>query len=114
MENLSLAGTDEDAGLTGDLDVLDDLELVGVGAASSILDGGGIDRLLHVHGGTLLAEGLGLRGGFGFGNYFYGGGVLLEGAAGAIQSSKVFGNEANFGGGVAMVGGTLLVEGRRQ
>ncbi|NIM52595.1 MAG: CSLREA domain-containing protein, partial [Gemmatimonadales bacterium] len=45
---LSIAGTGEDAAATGDLDVTDDLTINGAGADSTIIDGGGIDRVLHV------------------------------------------------------------------
>ncbi len=45
---LSLTGSDENANQTGDLDVLDDLTIVGDGAGSTIIDAGGIDRVLHV------------------------------------------------------------------
>ena len=39
----------EEAGATGDLDVTDDLTLTGAGAASTTIDGGGIDRILDIH-----------------------------------------------------------------
>jgi uncharacterized repeat protein (TIGR01451 family)/CSLREA domain-containing protein len=45
---LSLTGSDENANQTGDLDVLDDLTIVGDGADSTIIDADGIDRVLHV------------------------------------------------------------------
>jgi uncharacterized repeat protein (TIGR01451 family)/CSLREA domain-containing protein len=45
---LSLTGTGEDANQTGDLDVLEDLTMVGDGAGSTIIDADGIDRVLHV------------------------------------------------------------------
>jgi CSLREA domain-containing protein len=45
---LSIAGTGEDAGATGDLDVTDDLNLSGAGAASTTIVGNGGDRVLDV------------------------------------------------------------------
>lgn len=45
---LSLAGADEDSNATGDLDITSDVILVGAGRASTIIDGGGIDRVLDV------------------------------------------------------------------
>jgi CSLREA domain-containing protein len=45
---LTLAGAGEDAAATGDLDVLSDITILGAGAASTIIDGGGIDRVFDV------------------------------------------------------------------
>jgi len=45
---LSLTGSGENANQTGDLDVLDDLTIVGGGADSTIIDADGIDRVLHL------------------------------------------------------------------
>ncbi|MDH3362377.1 MAG: DUF11 domain-containing protein, partial [Gammaproteobacteria bacterium] len=46
--NLSITGTGENAAATGDLDISDTLTLTGAGAASTIIDGNGIDRVFHV------------------------------------------------------------------
>ena len=40
---LSLPGAGDDLGATGDLDIRDDLMLVGAGAATTIVDGGNLD-----------------------------------------------------------------------
>jgi len=45
---LSLAGRREDAGGSGDLDILGDLQLRGAGAASTVVDGGALDRVFEV------------------------------------------------------------------
>lgn len=45
---LSRQGSAEDASVTGDLDVLDDLLILGSGAGETILDGDGIDRVVDV------------------------------------------------------------------
>jgi hypothetical protein len=44
---LSLAGAGEDAAATGDLDFIDATTLIGAGAATTIIDGAGLDRVLH-------------------------------------------------------------------
>jgi uncharacterized repeat protein (TIGR01451 family)/CSLREA domain-containing protein len=45
---LSIAGTGENANQTGDLDILEDLTIVGAGAESTIINANGIDRVLHI------------------------------------------------------------------
>lgn len=51
---LTRKGIGENAAVTGDLDVLDELLILGAGAGSTILDGDGIDRVLEVHNGASL------------------------------------------------------------
>src|SRR5258708_11988015 len=38
----------DDAALSGDLDITGDLTLTGAGTASTIIDGGGVDRVLDI------------------------------------------------------------------
>ncbi|MCA9110275.1 MAG: hypothetical protein KDA52_10025, partial [Planctomycetaceae bacterium] len=45
---LSIVGTWEDAGASGDLDILDDLMITGAGQGQTIIDGASIDRVLDV------------------------------------------------------------------
>lgn len=63
---LSLPGPFEDAALTGDLDLLDDVTLTGAGANLTVVDAGGLDRVLHVPIPEVIIDvsGLTLRGGF--------------------------------------------------
>jgi hypothetical protein len=42
---LTLPGTNEDEAVTGDLDILDNIEINGSGMSTTIIDGGGIDRV---------------------------------------------------------------------
>ena len=44
---LSIPGRAQDMAATGDLDITDDLTLTGAGAASTIIDGGALDRVVH-------------------------------------------------------------------
>ena len=61
---LVLAGAGEDANATGDLDILDDLKLIGAGIKGTVLDGKALDRVLHVHGGaTVQITGVMITGG---------------------------------------------------
>ena len=47
---LSIPGAGEDASATGDLDVTDDLTLTGAGRDTTVIDAGGLDRVIHVLG----------------------------------------------------------------
>ena len=70
---LTLDGDNEDLGQTGDLDVTDDLVIIGSGIPSIH---GGIERAFHVHSGVTAAfEGVFL----GDGDAIYGGGLVNEG-----------------------------------
>lgn len=112
--SLSLAGTDEDLGATGDLDVLEDLAIVGRDAAGTVIDANKIDRVFDVQAGARLelvsltvTDGhvLGGIGGIG-GN---GGGIRVAGEL-DLTRALVSLNEAAIGkgGGIASVGGAVL------
>ncbi len=45
---LAIAGVNEDGALSGDLDITGNLTLSGAGSGKTIIDAGGIDRVLHV------------------------------------------------------------------
>src|SRR2546428_4296509 len=45
---LTIAGRGEDAAATGDLDITDDVTIIGAGADSTIVDGNGIDRVFEI------------------------------------------------------------------
>lgn len=68
---LSLAGANEDAGTTGDLDVQDDLTLTGAGEGLTFLDAAGLDRVFDSHppvgGMALWLVRMTVRGGAGSG-----------------------------------------------
>ena len=49
---LRLAGAGEDDNATGDLDLRSNVTLIGAGSGLTIIDGGGIDRVLDVHVGA--------------------------------------------------------------
>jgi VCBS repeat-containing protein len=51
---LSITGTAENASLTGDLDISDDLTIIGSGMYTSIIDAGGIDRVFHALSNTTI------------------------------------------------------------
>jgi CSLREA domain-containing protein len=89
----------EDASAGGDLDVQDDLAILGAGAGTTILDGGGIDRVLHgVLAGVLEVHGVTIRNGRVTGNAGDGGGI--RGNRVVLTACQVTGNQASrYGGG---------------
>lgn len=74
---LTIPGVGENLAATGDLDLNDDLTLTGAGAATTIIDGGALDRVFHLNtsGRTVQVSGVTLRHGDG----------SLSGAGGAIM-----------------------------
>ncbi|MBZ0294078.1 MAG: CSLREA domain-containing protein, partial [Anaerolineae bacterium] len=117
---LALIGADEDAALTGDLDIQRSLTLNGADVATTIIDGAGIDRVFHITAGDVIVSNLMLQGGSTPNN----GGIILNGGylttnnvvirngvsangggvdnAGTIfiNNTLITGNTANTGGGV--------------
>jgi CSLREA domain-containing protein len=118
LNSLSIGGANEDASATGDLDVTEDLTITGNGAASTIVDGGDLDRVLDVRAGTVSISGVTIRNGsaplsttppnFGEG----GGGVRTGGSAVVtINDSLITDNEVaerGHGGGLAAEGTSAL------
>ena len=114
---LTRTGRDEDAALTGDLDVTAPLIIVGVGAEATTIQAGtnatdGIDRIFHVHPVTSLTlRDLTLRFGRaqGAGQAGEGGAVLTRGRL-ALERVVVRQNSAaTDGGGIAASLGRLFV-----
>jgi len=122
---LTIAGADEDAALTGDLDITDHLTITGAGARTTIIDGNDLDRVFQVLGvvttsfsGLTVTDGHSSCSGggisFNLGTYSLnemaitnnvagaGGGFDGGGASGSITNSTISGNvAAKRGGGVA-------------
>ncbi|MCA9234116.1 MAG: hypothetical protein KDA44_01500, partial [Planctomycetales bacterium] len=118
---LTITGSDEDAAATGDLDITDELTIVGADAATTIIDASGDvglgDRVFDVLGSVnVMLQNLTITGGTAGatgGDDGRGGGVRHDGAGMlTILSSSVTGNSATgAGGGVARNGaGTGAVQ----
>ena len=54
---LTIAGANEDAGATGDLDITGNVTIRGSGSRSTIIDGNSLDRVLEVLGGATTISG---------------------------------------------------------
>jgi len=109
---LTRAGRGEESTATGDLDVQSHLLLLGAGAERTILDGGGIDRVLDIGPlGSLEIQDVTVRNGYAqqVGNDFgAGGGIQAEGPL-AVLRSLVTGNRADTSGGGIYDRGHLTV-----
>jgi hypothetical protein len=108
--SLDLAGVGEDANASGDLDITTNhLVLAGAEAASTIIDGNQLDRLLHVHtGATVELEMITLRNGRtadgdsqSAGDGLAGGGVYNAGTL-ILSQSVVTGNRTGRGSGLGV------------
>ena len=94
---LATAGTGEDEAATGDLDITDDLTIEGAGAATTIIDGGGFDRVFHILADSTVAiSGVAVQNG----NATVGGGIRNFGTLTVANSSLINNNAVSNGGGI--------------
>jgi CSLREA domain-containing protein len=110
---LTINGADEDFGATGDLDLRKSVNIRGAGARKTIVDGRGIDRVIHtpIQGiqptpFTVSIVGVTITGGAAPRNF--GGGGIFHQARGAtlyLTDSTVGDNTASWGGGIYNGGG---------
>jgi CSLREA domain-containing protein len=97
---LTIPGAGEDNNQTGDLDILDNLILVGEGAKWTIIRGKGFDRILHIpQGATVEISGVTVAHGQAFAET--GGGILNQDGALTLTSCVLRTNTARYGGGLA-------------
>lgn len=108
--SLSLAGAGEDLGATGDLDVVDDLAIVGRDAASTVIDARQIDRAFDVPAGVKLElVSLTVTKGQVAGAIGDGGGIRVMGEL-HLTRAVVSQSRGVRGGGIASVGEAALLE----
>ena len=93
---------------SGDLDILSDITLLGVGAQKTTLHANAIDRLLEIHSGTVQIANLALSGG-NAGAAGEGGGIYNHGGNVHLQRVTVDGNQALNGGGIMNASGDMKV-----
>jgi CSLREA domain-containing protein len=105
-------GRGENASIDGDLDAGEDLVILGAGAESTVLDGNGIDRVLHVlPAGSLEIHGVTIRNGRAAvenGDFGSGGGIQADGPLTVVRS-LITGNRAQWNGGGIFDQGRLTV-----
>lgn len=107
---LSIAGTGEDANATGDLDVTGYLIINGASAVSTIIDGGGIDRVFEVRpGADVQIDAVTIQNG-NPGAGFGAAGILNSGTLMLTNSTVTDNTGDNFGGGIYNVGTMTLTD----
>ncbi len=105
--NLTIAGQFEDLAETGDLDITDDLTIVGFSTDGTIIDAGDLDRVFQIIGDiTVNLSGMTLRNGMA-GNNGNGGGILNTGSL-TLTSVTVGDSQAEKGAGIYHTGGGTL------
>lgn len=100
---LALGTSGEEFSLGGDLDVRANMTLIGLGDVT--INGGGLDRVFHVHSGMVVLENVDLRNG-----NAAGGGLRIEALANVtLRDVTLSGNRSNVeGGGVYNLGSLTL------
>ena len=110
---LTIAGKDEDAAATGDLDITDALTIIGNGSSLSIIDGNQLDRVLEVYfDASLTLIGTTITNGrIDTGSSGVGGGGILNSSSLNIENSSIFSNTAHTlsGGGLYNNGGAITI-----
>ncbi|HXM22216.1 MAG TPA: choice-of-anchor Q domain-containing protein [Terriglobales bacterium] len=92
---------------TENLTIGTSLKIVGSGAKTTIIDGGGVNTVVAIvsHGVHVTLSRVTIRNGF----YVYGGGGILNLGTLTINNSTVSGNVAMVGGGIDNYGGTVTI-----
>jgi CSLREA domain-containing protein len=105
---LTIAGANEDAAATGDLDITDSVTINGAGAVTTIIDGGAIDRVFHVLAGTSAINDVTIRNGLAPG-VSAGGGVLVVATLGLTNVTLIDNHTAGGAGGGILNNGTTTI-----
>ncbi|MEE9597348.1 MAG: choice-of-anchor Q domain-containing protein, partial [Acidiferrobacterales bacterium] len=103
---LTIPGAGEDAAATGDLDITDDLVITGNGAATTIIDGNGIDRVFEILSATATFSDITIQNG----SALNGGGMALSGTATVTLTDVAVtnNNSSGNGAGIDVPAGTTL------
>jgi CSLREA domain-containing protein len=104
---LTLAPPGEDANQGGDLDVLEDVTIIGASKAQTILDGNNTDRIFHLVASAARIAGLTIRNGFiPSGAQSGGGGIRNDGDSNLVLSNATLSDNQSYktGGGLDNAG----------
>jgi len=111
---LTLAGISEDAASTGDLDIVDDLTLTGLGADHTYIDANDVDRVLDIYDATVVISGVTIMNGYSpiGGSDAEGGGIRTAGDL-TLINTRVSQNWSHVapGGGVYVSSGNVTMTG---
>ncbi len=104
---LTIPGTSESEAATGDLDITDDLTLIGAGPTNTIIDGGGIDRVFEIFNDAVVHfSRIGITGG---GSTAAGAAIRLAGTAQLTLSvTRVYGVPSGMSFAIYILSGTRL------
>ena len=98
---LAIPGTGEGAAATGDLNINDDLTINGAGSSTTIIDGGGLDRVFELSDPvpfSVTIQGVTIQNGFAPGS---GGGIVLSGEVNlSLDRVVIRDNTGSRGGGI--------------
>ena len=100
---LTIAGANEDAAATGDLDITDNVTIIGTDQVTTVIDGGGLYRVLHIHPGyTVEISSVTIQNGDvpSEDPSDAGGGVYNDDGTITLTDSTITGNLAAWGGGI--------------
>ena len=103
---LSTGSANEDAAAGGDLDILDDLTIIGSGAATTIITTTVVDRIFHVISPTVVIQNLTISGGNSGSN---GGGLFNNGGTVSLINVTLTNNFSDGGGGIFSQNGNTTV-----
>ena len=117
---LTIPGRSEDGSATGDLDITEDLAIIGTGANNTFINGGKLDRVFHIIGSISVSfTNLTIQNGFategGPSGEAVGGGIFNDGGALEIMGCTISNNNASGsdtanGGGIYSSGGSLTIK----
>jgi len=108
---LVITGTGENDAATGDLDITDDLTIVGLGPDQTTIDANGLDRVFDIRyeAGTIVISGVTVFNGYAIGG---GGGIFDNGSNLMLVNTVVISNAASsYGGGVFVTNGKVTLIG---
>lgn len=103
---LHIGGADEDAGLSGDLDILQPLTITGALSVTTIIDGGALDRVFDVHAAGVRLAHITVQHGY---SGLDGGGILNRAGGLTLDDDTVMLNRAVGDGGGVLNQGTLTL-----